>query len=218
MTSADNAGTAGAQSPGGASAADQAQDQQASEEPITITDKRVIDPETGQARPEAAASAGAAEDIAAAELSEEATRDSDLADARFAELTNDLQRVSAEYANYRKRVDRDRVLMNEITTAKVLNDFLPVLDDVALAEKNGDLTGTFKTVATALRTTVAKLGLDQYGDVGEAFDPEVHEALAHRERTEADGDAEGQICVEIYQPGYRYKDRVVRPARVVVAE
>ena len=218
MTSADNAGTAGAQSPGGASAADQAQDQQASEEPITITDKRVIDPETGQARPEAAAAADAAEDIAAAELSEEATSDSDLADARVAELTNDLQRVSAEYANYRKRVDRDRVLMNEITTAKVLNDFLPVLDDVALAEKNGDLTGTFKTVATALRTTVAKLGLDQYGDVGEAFDPEVHEALAHRERTEADGDAEGQICVEIYQPGYRFKDRVVRPARVVVAE
>jgi len=218
VTSADNAGTAGAQSPGGASAADQAQDQQTSEEPITITDKRVIDPETGQARPEAAAAADAAEDIAAAELSEEATSDSDLADARVAELTNDLQRVSAEYANYRKRVDRDRVLMNEITTAKVLNDFLPVLDDVALAEKNGDLTGTFKTVATALRTTVAKLGLDQYGDVGEAFDPEVHEALAHRERTEADGDAEGQICVEIYQPGYRFKDRVVRPARVVVAE
>lgn len=218
MTSADNAGTAGAQSPGGASAADQAQDQQASEEPITITDKRVIDPETGQARPEAAAAADAAEDIAAAELSEEATSDSDLADARVAELTNDLQRVSAEYANYRKRVDRDRVLMNEITTAKVLNDFLPVLDDVALAEKNGDLTGTFKTVATALRTTVAKLGLEQYGETGEAFDPEVHEALAHRERTEADGDAEGQICVEIYQPGYRFKDRVVRPARVVVAE
>lgn len=218
MTSADNAGTAGAQSPGGASAADQAQDQQTSEEPITITDKRVIDPETGQARPEAAAAADAAEDIAAAELSEEATSDSDLADARVAELTNDLQRVSAEYANYRKRVDRDRVLMNEITTAKVLNDFLPVLDDVALAEKNGDLTGTFKTVATALRTTVAKLGLEQYGETGEAFDPEVHEALAHRERTEADGDAEGQICVEIYQPGYRFKDRVVRPARVVVAE
>jgi len=218
VTSADNAGTAGAQSPGGASAADQAQDQQTSEEPITITDKRVIDPETGQARPEAAAAADAAEDIAAAELSEEATSDSDLADARVAELTNDLQRVSAEYANYRKRVDRDRVLMNEITTAKVLNDFLPVLDDVALAEKNGDLTGTFKTVATALRTTVAKLGLEQYGETGEAFDPEVHEALAHRERTEADGDAEGQICVEIYQPGYRFKDRVVRPARVVVAE
>jgi len=213
VTSADNAGTAGAQSPGGEPAAEQ--------EPITVTDKRAIDPETGEARPTASASAtatDAAEGAATATASTEEAAVGDAADARVAELTNDLQRVSAEYANYRKRVDRDRVLMNEITTAKVLNDFLPVLDDVALAEKNGDLTGPFKTVATSLRTTVAKLGLEQYGEVGEAFDPEVHEALANRPRTEADGDTEGQICVEIYQPGYRFKDRVVRPARVVVAE
>jgi molecular chaperone GrpE len=215
VTSADDAATAGAHSPGGGRAADQSEAQnQNAEEPITINDKRVIDPETGAIRPEAAAAAGAAEDIAAATEPNESASD----DARVAELTNDLKRVSAEYANYRKRVDRDRALMTEITTAKVLNDFLPVLDDLSLAEKNGDLTGTFNTVATALRTTVARLGLEQYGAVGEAFDPEVHEALAHRERTEADGDGDGQICVEVYQPGYRFKDRVVRPARVVVAE
>ncbi len=220
MTSPDNAGSAGAQSPSG----DPAQGQGQEQEPITVRDKRLIDPETGEVRADTAA-AGISEDLAAAladvtkaaAAAEEPAAEAD-ADTRVAELTNDLQRVSAEYANYRKRVDRDRVLMNEITTAKVLSDFLPVLDDVALAEKNGDLEGTFKTVATSLRTTVAKLGLEQYGEVGELFDPEVHEALANRERTEADGDAEGQICVEVYQPGYRFKDRVVRPARVVVAE
>ncbi len=105
-----------------------------------------------------------------------------------------------------------------MTTASVLNTFLPVLDDLSLAEKNGDLQGTFKTVASSIRANVTKLGLEQYGEIGDSFDPEIHEALAHRERVETDSDAEGQICVEIYQPGYRFKDRVVRPARVVVAE
>ena len=94
-------------------------------------------------------------------------------------LTSDLQRVQAEYSNYRKRVDRDRITANEITTAIVLSEFLPVLDDISRAEEHGELTGGFKAVADQLQAITTKLGLTKFSDVDVPFDPNIHEALMH---------------------------------------
>ena len=132
----------------------------------------------------------------------------------MAELTADLQRVSAEYANYRKRVERDRVAVVEMATAGVLN--APVLDDVERARQHGDLTGGFQAVGEALEAVTAKLGLERFGEVGEPFDPSVHEALM---QAEPDPSATVPVCAMVLQPGYRLSGgRVLRPARVSVAE
>ena len=132
----------------------------------------------------------------------------------LAERTADLQRVTAEYANYRKRVDRDRVAVREQALANVLAGLLPVLDDIGRAREHGELVGGFKSVAESLEAAVAKLGLDRFGEAGEPFDPKVHEALLH---SYAD-DVTEPTCVQILQPGYRVGDRILRPARVAVAE
>ena len=132
----------------------------------------------------------------------------------LAERTADLQRVTAEYANYRKRVDRDRVAVREQALANVLAGLLPVLDDIGRAREHGELVGGFKSVAESLEAAVAKLGLDSFGEAGEPFDPKVHEALLH---SYAD-DVTEPTCVQILQPGYRVGDRILRPARVAVAE
>lgn len=183
-----------------------------SEEKVRITDKRRIDPQTGEARvtADATAQAEAIVDEAAAAIA---------TDERVVELTADLQRVTAEYANYRKRVDRDRELVNELAIVAVLTQLLPVLDDIALARQNDDLAGPFKSVAEAIEGLTSKLGLESFGEVGDAFDPAMHEALTHSERA-ADNEAStaGPIVEQIYQPGYRVKDRIVRPARVAVVE
>jgi len=132
----------------------------------------------------------------------------------LAERTADLQRVTAEYANYRKRVERDRVAVREQALANVLAGLLPVLDDIGRAREHGELVGGFKSVAESLEAVVAKLGLDSFGEAGEPFDPKVHEALLH---SYAD-DVTEPTCVQILQPGYRVGDRILRPARVAVAE
>lgn len=136
------------------------------------------------------------------------------ADEQLAERTADLQRVTAEYANYRKRVERDRVAVREQALANVLYGLLPVLDDIGRAREHGELVGGFKSVAESLEAAVAKLGLDSFGDPGEPFDPKVHEALMHSYSP----DVTEATCVQILQPGYRVGDRVLRPARVAVAE
>ena len=134
--------------------------------------------------------------------------------AKLAERTADLQRVSAEYANYRKRVDRDRLVVREQALANVLVALLPVLDDIGRAREHGELSGGFKSVAESLESTVTKLGLVSFGTEGEPFDPNVHEALTHSYST-----AETEpTCVQILQPGYKVGERIVRPARVAVAE
>jgi molecular chaperone GrpE len=133
---------------------------------------------------------------------------------RLAERTADLQRVQAEYANYRKRVERDRVAVREQALANVLSGLLPILDDIGRAREHGELNGGFKSVAESLETTTAKLGLESFGDAGEPFDPRVHEALMH---SYSPGVTE-PTCVQILQPGYRVGDRILRPARVAVAE
>jgi molecular chaperone GrpE len=133
---------------------------------------------------------------------------------QLAERTGDLQRLQAEYANYRKRVDRDRVAMRELALANVLTELLPALDAIGQARQHDELSGGFKSVAETIESAVSKLGLVTYGEVGEPFDPKVHEAVA----TSYSPDVTDVTCTEIFQPGYKVGDRILRPARVVVAE
>jgi molecular chaperone GrpE len=133
---------------------------------------------------------------------------------RLAERTADLQRLQAEYANYRKRVERDRMAVREQALANVLTELLPVLDDIGRAREHGELTGGFKSVAESLESATVKLGLASYGEDGDPFDPTLHEALMHSYSP----DVTETTCVRILQPGYKVGDRIVRPARVAVAE
>ncbi|CAL9525374.1 Protein GrpE [Streptomyces sp. enrichment culture] len=130
------------------------------------------------------------------------------------ERTADLQRLQAEYQNYRRRVERDRIAVKEIAVANLLTELLPVLDDIGRAREHGELVGGFKSVAESLETTVAKMGLQQFGKEGEPFDPTIHEALMHSYAP----DVTETTCVAILQPGYRIGERTIRPARVAVAE
>jgi len=132
---------------------------------------------------------------------------------QLAERTGDLQRLQAEYVNYRKRVDRDRAIVREQAVASALNELLPVLDAIGQAKDHGELSGGFKSVADSLQAAVAKLGLVSYGQRGDAFDPKIHEALAHSYSPDVTEDT----CVEIFQPGYKIGERILRPARVAVA-
>ena len=136
------------------------------------------------------------------------------AEVRLAERTADLQRLQAEYANYRKRVDRDRAAVKEQAVASVLTGLLPVLDAIDQAREHGELSGGFKSVADSLTSAVSKLGLVAYGEKGDTFDPKIHEALTHSYSPDVAEDT----CVEIFQPGYKVGERILRPARVAVAE
>jgi molecular chaperone GrpE len=147
------------------------------------------------------------------ETSKGTTGGADVA-AMLAERTADLQRLQAEYANYRKRVERDRVAVREQALASVLTELLPVLDDIGRAREHDELTGGFKAVADALQAAATKLGLTPFGEAGEPFDPNVHEALMHS----YSADVTEPTCVQILQPGYKVGERILRPARVSVAE
>ena len=131
-----------------------------------------------------------------------------------ATLTADLQRLQAEYANYRKRVDRDRASTTEFAFAAVLMEFLPVLDDLDRAAEHGELTGGFKAVADRVNSVVEKLGLSKFAEAPVPFNPEIHEALTHESSTEVTQPTASKIL----QPGYKYKERVIRPARVAVTD
>jgi molecular chaperone GrpE len=130
------------------------------------------------------------------------------------ERTQDLQRLQAEFQNYRRRVDRDRIAVKEIAIANLLTELLPVLDDIGRARDHGELVGGFKSVAESLEMVAAKMGLMQFGKEGEPFDPTVHEALMHSYSP----DVTETTCVQVLQPGYRIGERTIRPARVGVAE
>ena len=131
-----------------------------------------------------------------------------------ATLTTDLQRLQAEYANYRKRVERDRSVAHEMAIGAVLTELLALLDDVDRAESHGELTGGFKAVADQLNSITARIGLEKYGTEGEAFDPQIHEALMH----DTSADVAVPTASKILQPGYKYKERILRPARVSVTD
>ena len=130
------------------------------------------------------------------------------------EMTRDLQRVSAEYANYRRRVERDRSLAAEQVTGALLAALLPVLDDLDRAREHGDLKGPFGSVAEQLTTTLGKFGLVAFGEKGEKFDPTRHEAVAHQ----TSPDVTEPSCVEVMRRGYMLGERLLRPALVAVAD
>ena len=172
-----------------------------SSEGVKISDKRRIDPQTGQPRDESAANQNSGET---------STETPD----KVSELTADLQRITAEYANYRKRVDRDRELIRDMSTSVALEQLIPILDDISRAREHGDLTGTFSTVADALSTVTKRLGLVEFGKVDEDFDPSIHEALSTME----DDSVQSQKVGTVAQVGYKVGERILRPARVVVKQ
>lgn len=223
-------------------------------EPVTITDKRRIDPQTGAVRgvasaPEAARSrsdthdaeptvAQEAEVLEAEVLEAEVLEvgatevgateagateagatdepggvtELDPVRAELAERTGDLQRVSAEYANYRRRVDRDRQAVIEAAKASVAAELLGVLDDLERARSHGDLDGPLRSVADKLAAALTNQGLTDFGAVGDAFDPAVHEAVSHS------GDGGAPVVSMVMRHGYRFGERVLRPAMVAVEE
>ena len=183
-----------------------------------VRDRRRIDPTTGAlrepaAQPAPAAPGGEPGPTGAGPGPGEGVRVAEL-EAALAERTADLQRLQAEFLNYKRRVERDRTAVREAAVANVLTNLLPVLDDVGRARAHGELEGAFRSVAEALEATVEKLGLQRFGEPGDPFDPNQHEALLHS----FDPQVAGPTCVQVLQPGYRFGERVVRPARVAVAE
>jgi molecular chaperone GrpE len=181
----------------------------------TVRDRRRIDPETYQVREpqETAAPAAATDESETSPVQDFEAEVKELTD-KLAERTSDLQRLQAEYVNYKRRVDRDRDLARKVTIEGVLKDFLSVLDDVRSAREHEELSGGFKAVAEEIERVTSKYGLETFGEAGDPFNPHIHEALLH---AHADG-IDGPTCVEILQPGYRIGDRILRPARVAVAE
>ena len=187
-----------------------------------VTDKRRLDPETGAVRD----SAPATHDLSEQEPGnvglgsdnslevDDVHPDTTLA----ADLTRDLQRLQAEYVNYKKRVDRDRELHRDVAVSSVIEALLPVLDDIHLARQHGDLEGgPFAAIADKLEGTLTKFGVERFGQPGEAFDPMVHEALMHTQVELAEG-TELTTVVQVLQPGYKMGDRIIRAARVAVAD
>jgi molecular chaperone GrpE len=130
------------------------------------------------------------------------------------ERTRDLQRVSAEYANYRKRVDRDRSVVVEQAMGLVISALLPVLDDLDRARDHDDLVGPSAAMAEQLNAALAKFGLTGFGEVGDAFDPTRHEAVAHQ----TSADVTAPTCVAVMRRGYLLGDRLLRAALVAVAD
>jgi molecular chaperone GrpE len=176
-----------------------------SHEPVTVTDKRRIDPETGEIREQATgpATSGPAPDATGP------TSTSDELD----ELKSTLQRVKAEYDNYRKRALRDQQLVAERTKVAVVTQLLPVLDDLDRARSHGDLeSGPLKSVADKLATALEGLGLSGFGDEGDEFDPGLHEAVQH------EGDGTHPIVGAVMRRGYKVGDQVVRHALVGVVD
>jgi molecular chaperone GrpE len=217
---------------------------QSSEEPgFTFSDKRRVDPNTGEVRPEADAQSASAEagdeqvtDPNAAQAAEGSAADaSDLgvdipADASGLEDTEaapepepgseaaahlaDLKRINAEYAAYRMRADRERERAAVGGTIKVVEALIPVLDEVKLARENGDVSGPFETHVNKLVDSLSKVGVEQYGEVGDEFDPNLHEALMQQPSDEV----EEPTVFLVMQPGYRLGDRIIRAARVGVQQ
>jgi molecular chaperone GrpE len=154
------------------------------------------------------------EDALEPEVAAEPVDELALAQQALAERTLDLQRLQAEYLNYKRRVDRDRELTKQNAVFSVLNNLLPVLDDIDRAREHGELEGGFKAVADSLERTVTALGLAKFGTPGEEFDPNQHEALMHG----LSPDVTTTTVDVVAQAGYRIGDRVVRAARVTVLD
>ena len=186
-----------------------------SDEGVRVHDKRRIDPDTYEVRQPSAGEPQSQGDQVSDIDAEASLIEGEVGgiEAKIAELTTDLQRVHAEYANYRKRVDRDREVNRQMAIGSVFLELLPILDDIERAREHGELTGAFKTMGESLESTLTKLGLEKFGVANEPFDPNMHEALASEE---VEGVTEPTV-IAVFQPGYRQGERILRAARVSVA-
>ncbi|MBJ7400295.1 nucleotide exchange factor GrpE [Mycolicibacterium sp.] len=175
------------------------------DEPVTVTDKRRIDPQTGEVREGLSAGGGPAPVALPGETPEEADR--------AAELLGDLQRVQADFANYRKRALRDQESAGERAKALAIGQLLPVLDDLERARSHGDLeTSPLKPVAEKLISVLTGLGLVAFGVEGEEFDPSLHEAMQH------EGEGSSPVIGHVMRQGYRLGDHLLRHALVGVVD
>ncbi|MCC9185554.1 GrpE protein HSP-70 cofactor [Mycolicibacterium mageritense DSM 44476 = CIP 104973] len=184
------------------------------EEPVTFTDKRRIDPQTGEVR-ESAASGAALQGAAPEAPGGQERGDSGTGQGgdKVAELTADLQRVQADFANYRKRALRDQEAARERAKAVVVSQLLPVIDDLDRARSHGDLdAGPLKSVADKLAAALTGLGVVEFGTGGEAFDPSLHEAVQH------EGDGSNPVIGTVMRKGYKLGEFVLRPAMVGVVD
>ncbi len=171
--------------------------------PVTVTDKRRVDPQTGEVREgvSGAAPSGAAPGAPSGDAD------------KVAELTADLQRVQADFTNYRKRALRDQEAASERAKAVVVSQLLPVIDDLDRARSHGDLeSGPLKSVADKLAAALSGLGLAEFGAEGEAFDPSLHEAVQH------EGDGSNPVIGHVMRKGYKLGEFVLRPAMVGVVD
>jgi molecular chaperone GrpE len=182
-----------------------------------VRDRRRIDPDTGQVRPapepEQAPEPEPADPDMGPAGPAEPSQEAELK-AQLDERTADVQRLQAEYANYRKRIDRDREVVVNTAKASVAQELLSVLDDIERAQQHGDLTGAFKAVADKLVATLERVGLESFGHDGEEFDPSVHEAVQH----DTSPDVNGPTVTAVLRRGYRFGDRIVRAALVGVTD
>ncbi|MFD6855913.1 nucleotide exchange factor GrpE [Rhodococcus sp. NPDC060090] len=186
------------------------------QEPVTITDKRRIDPETFEVRDSEPLEGDVVEPALDSEGDEEAAAETPEAapeSDELAERTADLQRVTAEYANYRRRSDAQRAAVVEEAKASVAAKFLDVLDDLDRARAHGDLeSGPLKAMSDKLTTVFDSLGLVGFGVEGDPFDPELHEAV------QMEGDGNHPVLGAVLRKGYRYNERVLRHAMVTVTD
>lgn len=160
-----------------------------------------------------AAAAGEPEDDAAGETEDGAAGGDETValQEKVDELTSDLQRVSAEFANYRRRMDRERTVGIEQARAGLLSELLPVVDDLDRAREHGDLDdGPLKAFADKMVALLASQGVEQFGEEGDAFDPNVHEAV----QDESSGDE--PVLGTVLRKGYRMGERTLRTAMVIV--
>ena len=174
----------------------------------------MTEPTDGPA-PEQEASTGSAGDTPVEPVETPAEPSAPTVEQQLAERTLDLQRLQAEYVNYKRRVDRDRELVRAQGEAAVLQSLLTVLDDIARAAEHGQLEGGFKAVADSLQQAVTKHGLEAFGAKGEGFDPSLHEAVFHAGESP---DVEVTSIDTVMRTGYRHGDRVLRPATVGVVD
>jgi molecular chaperone GrpE len=189
---------------------------------VVIRDKRRIDPDSGAVRaPAGEQPAGAppgpprGEQMSEHDTVTEAapTADGDLA-RQLAERTEDLQRVTAEYANYRRRVDRDRSLATDQAAERFAAALFPVVDDIERARDHGDLTGPFKVVADRVLGLIESLGVEPFGVAGDPFDPALHEAVLH----DTSADVAVPTATTVLRQGFRRGERVLRTAMVAVTD
>src|SRR6476619_338434 len=201
---------------------------QGEEQPrVVIRDKRRIDPISGAVRvPAGEQPAGTpprGQQSQGEQMSETETPDIQVPTApgqdadtarQLAERTEDLQRVTAEYANYRRRVDRDRTLVVDQAAERFAAQLFTIVDDIERARDHGDLTGAFKVVADRVLGLLDGLGVAAFGTAGDPFDPALHEAVIH----DTSGEVDVPTATTVLRPGYRRGDRGLRTAMVAVTD